>query len=79
MRAVEVMPAAEEAPPTADVRVTEEIPNEREVRRAAKASKNSEADLHMVTMEPKVSSDQGPRRRTVIVDSAKKKIVGEAG
>ena len=79
MRAIEVAPLADESLPTADVSVAEEEYNNNAAGPARKASGNPGKKLHMVTMEPKVSSDQGPRRRTVIVDTDRKKIIGEAG
>jgi hypothetical protein len=76
LRVVEVAPVADEAVPTADATVPELEQAHKKYAVKAAATPEPSKDLHMVTMEPKIASDEGPKRHTLIVDD--EKVVGES-
>ena len=76
MRVVEVMPVADDRIPTADATVPDLDLARKKYSAKSTVTPEPSEDLHMVTMEPKIASDAGPRRRTLIVDD--EKVVGES-
>jgi len=76
MRVVEAAPVADEAIPTADATVPDLEHAHKKYAVKTAATPEASKDLHMVTMEPKIASDEGPKRQTLIVDD--EKVVGES-